>query len=519
MAIKTALISVSDKRGIIEFARALVDLGIQIISTGGTAQILKKAAVPVQEISDVTGFPEMMDGRVKTLHPKIHGAILADRTKKKHIEEAKRHKIGGIDLVAVNLYPFENTIKKTSRLESAIENIDIGGPALLRSAAKNYAHVAAVVNPERYDEIAREIKERKGELTQKTKELLALEVWEHVAHYDAVIAQYFRKKFMRDAGFPKTLTVSFRKMQDLRYGENPHQQAALYKDDQFEGPAVINAEQLQGKQLSYNNILDASAALELCKEFDGPTVVIVKHNNPSGVASSENIVDAYKLARSVDPEAAFGGVVAVNRAVDETLAKEITSVFVEIVVAPSFTQEARRVFEKRKNLRLLQMPDFGAKRLSHRTYRSIPGGILVQDADTLLLGEQLKVVTKRKPTEEEMDAMAYAWKIAKYVKSNAIVYARNNRAIAIGAGQMKRVDAAKLAVMIARDYYGEGSIKGCSMASDAFFPFRDGIDYAAKLGVTAIIQPGGSIHDQEVIDAANEHNIAMLFTGIRHFRH
>ncbi len=518
MSIKRALISVFDKKGIVEFAKALSDLNIEIISSGGTAKLLKNEGIRVTDVSNFTGFPELMDGRVKTLHPKVHGAILADRSKKTHLEEAKKHGVNLIDLVVVNLYPFEEAILNKTDLETAIENIDIGGPALLRSAAKNYKHVACVVNPERYQEIINELRNTK-KISEKTREALALEVWEHVAHYDVIIANYFRRAFKRNNEFPEYLNLTFKKWQDLRYGENPHQRAAVYEDRHFNGPSVLNAKQLQGKHLSYNNIQDAASAFELVKEFDEPTAVIVKHNNPSGVASSHDIVEAYKLARSVDPEAAFGGVVAINQPVSGDLAKEIISVFVEIVLAPSFSESAKEVFKVRRNLRLLEIVDFKTKRTPYRGYKTVAGGLLAQDADTLLLEKGMRFVTKRKPTREEMQAMLYAWKIAKYVKSNAIVYARPNRAVGIGAGQMKRVDAAKLAAMIARDYSGEISLRGCAMASDAFFPFRDGIDYAAKLGITAIIQPGGSLKDEEVIKAADEHNIAMIFTGVRHFRH
>lgn len=510
--------SVFDKANIVEFARLLSSLGIEIISSGGTAKLLASSGIRAKEVSDFTGIPEMMDGRVKTLHPKIHGAILADRSKKAHLEEAGKQNIGLIDLVVVNLYPFEEAVAKKADLGTIIENIDIGGPALLRSAAKNYHGVACIVNPGRYNEIAAELQAHQG-LDEKTCESLALEAWEHVAHYDVAIAGFFRAAFKKEREFPEYLNLSWRKLQDLRYGENPHQSAALYKDIRFSGSSITSARQLQGKQLSYNNMQDSASAFELVKEFEDPTTVIVKHNNPSGVASSKNILEAYRLARSVDPEAAFGGVVAVNRPVDAALAGEITSVFVEIVIAPGFDDQAMRIFRARKNLRLLEMPGFHANRLPYREYKSIAGGLLAQDADTMLLGKNLDIVTKRKPTDEEMQAMLYAWKIAKYVKSNAIVYAKPDRAIGIGAGQMKRVDAAKLAAMIAKDYSGEESLRGCAMASDAFFPFRDGVDYAARLGITAIIQPGGSVKDEEVIAAANEQGITMAFTGIRHFRH
>ncbi|MFN7991358.1 MAG: bifunctional phosphoribosylaminoimidazolecarboxamide formyltransferase/IMP cyclohydrolase [Candidatus Micrarchaeia archaeon] len=516
MKIRRALISVHDKEGIVDFARVLSSLGIELISSGGTAKILRENGLQVTEVSAVTGSPEMMDGRVKTMHPKIHGAILADRNSKKHLAEARKSGIELIDLVVVNLYPFEETIRKGSSKREIIENIDIGGPALLRAAAKNYQHVAAVCNPSRYKDVAAEMKSSGGWLSEKTLERLALDTWEHVAHYDVIIEQHFRKAFGYQDEFPEFLNLTFHKKQDLRYGENPHQRASVYHDDLYRNPSFLDAKQLQGKEMSYNNFLDCNAAFKLIREFDEPTGVIVKHNNPCGVASSDRILDAFRMAKSVDPEASFGGVVALNRKVDEALAREITSKFVDIVMAPGFDERALEVLRAKKNMRVMEHPGVTAKRVPYRKYRSILGGLLAQDANVKLI-DQLRIVTRRKPTESEMKALMYAWKIVKYVKSNAIVYARENRAVGIGAGQMKRVDATKLAAMIAKDYGGD--VRGCAMASDAFFPFRDGIDYAAKLGISAIIQPGGSIRDDEVIKAADEHGIAMVFTGIRHFRH
>ncbi len=511
--IKTALLSVYNKEGIVDFAKALTEMGIEIISSGGTARTLKEAGVRVTEISDFTGYPEMMDGRVKTLHPKIHGGILMERDKERHLKEAEENKIKPIDLVVANLYPFEDTILKNASLEDAVENIDIGGPTLIRAAAKNFKHVAVVCNPGDYGQVLEEIK--KGKVSEELRKKLALRAWEHIAHYDVIIEKYFKIEFGDTVSYPEYLNLTFKKKQDLRYGENPHQTAALYIDQHEKNPTVLKAKQLQGKVLSYNNMLDANSAYNLVKEFERPTAVIVKHNNPCGIASNPDIYEAYKTARAVDPEAAFGGIVAVNREIDKKLAEEITSRFVEVVMAPSITDEAKEVFSKKKNLRLLELPiEKGLAK--HRRYRSILGGFLVQDSDVELFKE-LKVVSKRKPTEEEMEALNYAWRVSKYVRSNAIIYAKKNRAVGIGAGQMKRVDAAKLGAMIAKDF-GE-DLKGCAMASDAFFPFRDGIDYAAELGVTAIIQPGGSINDEEVIKAADEHNIAMVFTGMRHFRH
>ncbi|NYZ77494.1 bifunctional phosphoribosylaminoimidazolecarboxamide formyltransferase/IMP cyclohydrolase [Candidatus Micrarchaeota archaeon] len=516
VSIRTALISVYNKEGIAEFAKALAGLGIEIISTGGTAKMLREAGIKITNLSDFTGCPEMMDGRVKTLHPKIHGGILMDRGNPKHVKEAAENKIRPIDLVVANLYPFEKTVLGEPTLEEAIENIDIGGPTLIRAAAKNYRNVAVVCKPERYGQVLAEIR-KDGKVSEDLRKQLVLEAWEQIAHYDNVIENYFRKKFGDVSAYPEYLNLTFRKKQDLRYGENPHQTAALYIDEHEKNPSLLRAKQLQGKQLSFNNVLDANSAYNLIKEFGEATAVIVKHNNPCGVASDNDIRKAYTIARSVDPEAAFGGIVAVNGEVDGKLAGEITSRFVEIVLAPSFTEDAKKIFLKKPNIRVLELP-IKAGVEKHRRYRSVLGGFLVQDSDVELYKE-LKVVTKRKPTDEEMKSMLYAWKIAKYVRSNAIVYAKENRAVGIGAGQMKRVDAAKLGAMIAKDYAGEGSLRGCAMASDAFFPFRDGIDYAAKLGVTAIIQPGGSVSDRDVIAAADEHGMAMVFTGMRHFRH
>jgi phosphoribosylaminoimidazolecarboxamide formyltransferase/IMP cyclohydrolase len=516
MKIRRAVISVYNKEGVVELARSLRELGVEIISSGGTAKLLSGNGIKAVEVSDFTKSPEMMGGRVKTLHPKIHGAILADRENKKHMEEAKRHGIELIDMVVVNLYPFEETVLKGASLKEIVENIDIGGPALLRAAAKNYRSVAVVCNPSRYGEVLEELKRGGGWLSQKTLERLALETWEHVSHYDVSIEQFFRRAFGYSDEFPNYLNLTFRKKQGLRYGENPHQRATVYHDDFYTNPSILNAKQLQGKELSYNNILDCNAAFKLIREFDEPTGVIVKHNNPCGVASDKDILKAFKMAKSVDPEASFGGVVALNRRVGANLANEITSKFVDIVIAPGFDGKALGLLGRKKNMRVLETPGIDVRRLPYRKYRSILGGLLVQDANVKMMNE-LKVVTERKPGESEMKAMVYAWKIVKYVKSNAIVFARENRAVGIGAGQMKRIDAAKLAATIARDYGGD--LKGCAMASDAFFPFRDGIDFAAKLGITAIIQPGGSIRDDEVIRAADEHGITMAFTGIRHFRH
>ena len=521
MSIKRALLSVYNKEGIVEFGKFLSDHGTGIISSGGTSKALRQGGVQTFDVSDLTGFPEMMGGRVKTLHPKIHGGILAKRSQKEHMEQAQDMGISMIDLVAVNLYPFEEVIKNPNcSMEEAIENIDIGGPTLLRAAAKNYQNVVVISNPERYPEVTNEISET-GDVSEKTREKLALEAFSYLTHYDNVIETYLRSKFAPEEKTPEYLNLSFRKIQDLRYGENPSQKhAAFYKDNQFSGCCIPDSKQLQGKALSYNNILDMNAAFALVKEFKEPTVVIVKHNNPCGVATDPILTEAYKKALSVDQDAAFGGIVCVNRRMEADLAKEIVTRFYEVIVAPSFSPEALEVFSKKKKLRAIETGecDFPLKRPPLISYRSICGGFLTQDVDIWLYEpESLKVVTKRQPTPQEMKDLLYAWTVCKYVKSNSIVYARSNQAIGIGAGQMKRVDAARLAANIAESH-GE-TVKGCAMASDAFFPFRDGIDAAAERGVTSIIQPGGSIRDNEVIDAANEHGMAMVFSGMRHFRH
>ncbi len=513
--IKRAIISVYEKDGVVELAKALSEHGIEILSSGGTAKLLSDNGVKVIDVSEHTGSPEMMGGRVKTLHPKVHGGILADRSNPKHVEEAEKNGICFIDLVVVNLYPFEKTALSGAPVSEAIEQIDIGGPTLIRAAAKNYKDVAVVVDPSDYPKVVDEL--NAGGVSEETRQVLALKAWERISHYDTVIERHFRKVFSSRDIYPHYLNLTFRKKQDLRYGENPHQTGAFYCDDYEREPSITTAEQLQGKVLSYNNILDGNSALELIKEFEEPTAVVVKHNNPCGVASHDDIFEAYQQARAVDPEAAFGGVTAVNREVDERLAAEITSKFLEIVIAPSFTEKALEIFSKKKRLRLLRVDDINKRRKPYKEFRSVVGGLLMQDGNVELHDQKFNVVTKRHPTEEEIASMKYAWKVCKYVKSNSIIYARPTRVVGIGAGQMKRVDAARLAADIATDFGFD--LKGCAMASDAFFPFRDGIDAAAKRGITAVIQPGGSIRDKEVIAAADEHGMAMVFTGVRHFRH
>ncbi len=517
--IRRAIISVSDKKGVVPFAQALVKLGVEILSTGGTAKLLKDQGLAVQDISDYTGFPEMMDGRVKTLHPKVHGGILGQRSKAAHIEKMNEHGILPIDLVVVNLYPFEATVaKEDCTLEEAMENIDIGGPTMLRSAAKNYPDVTVVVDPEDYDPVLTEIRE-KGEVSIETNFRLAKKVFQHTARYDGAISNYLGQigPGRKREDFPETFTFQVKKVQELRYGENPHQRAAFYREYSIAEPSISNAIQLHGKELSYNNILDLDSAYETVKEFEEMAVVIIKHNNPCGVATSfRSLAEAYRKARDCDPVSAFGGIVGLNRTVDPETAEEMRDIFLEAIIAPGFDLEALNILKAKKDLRILQTPPL--RPLVHQMgfdLRKVVGGLLVQDRD---LGrvpmDQWRVVTQRKPTEEEKRAMAFGWKVAKHVKSNAIVLVREDRTVGIGAGQMSRVDSTRLAVMKART-----STKGTVLASDAMFPFRDGVDTAAEAGAVAIIQPGGSIRDEEVIAAADEYGMAMVFTGMRHFRH
>lgn len=517
--IKRAIISVSNKKNVVPFAKSLAEMGVEILSTGGTSKTLRENGIQVRDISDYTGFPEMLDGRVKTLHPKIHGGLLGQRSKPEHIEKMKEHGILPIDLVCVNLYPFEETISRGDcTLEDAIENIDIGGPTMLRAAAKNYPDVTVIVDPDDYDMVISELKE-KGQISVETNFRLAKKVFQHTAKYDASISNYLGQiddKGKKVNKFPETFTFQVKKVQDLRYGENPHQEAAFYKEYAIEEPCVSNAIQLHGKELSFNNILDVDSAFETVKEFEEPAVVIIKHNNPCGVAVSHRLVDAYKKARDCDPVSAFGGIVGFNRVVDRETAREMMDIFLEVIIAPGYEPEALEILKTKKDLRILQTPslkDF----IQHREFdlRKVVGGLLLQDRDLGKVSmEQWKIVTKRMPTEEERKAMAFGWKVAKHVKSNAIVLVREDRTIGIGAGQMSRVDSTRLAVMKARS-----STKGAVLASDAMFPFRDNVDEAAQAGVSAIIQPGGSIRDDEVIAAADEYNMAMVFTGMRHFRH
>jgi len=512
MRITRALISVSDKTGIVEFARELQELGVEIISTGGTAKFLRENKIKVKDVSDFTGFPEILDGRVKTLHPKVHGGILAIKEKGEHIRELKKHDIKPIDLVIVNLYPFEKTIQSGATIEDAIENIDIGGPAMLRSAAKNYRNVVVIVNPNEYNEVLKELKEKDSTISDKTREKLAVEAFAHTARYDTIISNYLRKMF-RGEEFPEILSLTYKKIQNLRYGENPHQKAAFYGDD-IKEPSIVNARKLWGKELSYNNILDLESSLEIVKEFKNPTCVIVKHTNPIGVATSKRIFDAYKLAHQTDSISAYGGIVALNREVDAETAREMSSVFLEAIIAPKFSQEAFDILSKKKNIRLLEVEMKPSKRDGNEI-RSVVGGLLVQERDIKNLDlRNLKIVTKRAPTDEEMNSLLFAFKVARYCKSNALVFTKGERTVAVGFGQPSRIDAAHIAVN-----KGGENVKGAAVASDGFLPFRDVVDVVAGAGVTAIIQPGGSIRDQEIIDAADEYGIAMVFSGMRIFKH
>ncbi|MFA5528071.1 MAG: bifunctional phosphoribosylaminoimidazolecarboxamide formyltransferase/IMP cyclohydrolase [Peptostreptococcales bacterium] len=511
--IKRALISVSDKSGLVEFAKRLQEKDIEIISTGGTAQLLKENGMKVTGISEVTNFPECLDGRVKTLHPSVHGGILAMRDKKEHMDQLKDLNIETIDLVVINLYPFKETIMKADvTLEQAIENIDIGGPTMLRSAAKNHKDVTVVCDPKDYESILAEMGEAK-ELSYETKYKLALKVFEHTASYDAMIAEYLRKEIK--AKLPDNITLTFEKVQDLRYGENPHQKAIYYKEVKPEAGALVNALQIHGKELSFNNINDTNGALETLREFSEPTVVAVKHANPCGVGTGYDIYDAYLKAYEADPVSIFGGIVAANRTIDERTAEEINKIFVEIVIAPDYSQAALNVLTQKKNIRLLKLDDIGAASQHAMDIKKVSGGLLVQDKDdALYLEEDLKVVTDRLPTEKEMEDLIFGLKVVKHVKSNAIVLCKDSKTIAVGPGQVNRIWAVENCIKQAIE-----PTRGSVLASDAFFPFDDCVTEAGKAGITAIIQPGGSIRDEDSIKKANELGIAMVFTNMRHFKH
>jgi phosphoribosylaminoimidazolecarboxamide formyltransferase/IMP cyclohydrolase len=518
VTIKRALLSVSDKTGIVEFARALNAQGVELLSTGGTFKLLVDNQIPAIEIADYTGFPEMMDGRVKTLHPKVHGGILARRGQDDVVMQA--HGIQPIDLVVVNLYPFEKTVARADcSLEDAVENIDIGGPTMVRAAAKNHAHVAIVVSPSRYADVLAQMQANGGALDLKTRFDLAIAAYEHTAAYDGAIANYFGRLVTSGSeSFPRTFNTQFIKVQDMRYGENPHQKAAFYREANLSEASIASARQLQGKELSFNNVADTDAALETVKLFSEPACVIVKHANPCGVAEAGDILSAYEKAFATDPESAFGGIIAFNRELDAHTAKAIVEKqFVEVIIAPSVSAEASAVVSEKKNVRLLQCGQW-AESLAAFDFKRVTGGLLVQDRDLGMVGlDDLEVVSKRIPTEEELQDLLFAWKVAKMVKSNAIVYASSKQTIGVGAGQMSRVNSARIAAIKAE--HAGLKVKGSVMASDAFFPFRDGIDNAAAVGIAAVIQPGGSVRDEEVIAAADEHGMAMVFTRMRHFRH
>ncbi|MBP2000880.1 phosphoribosylaminoimidazolecarboxamide formyltransferase/IMP cyclohydrolase [Paenibacillus shirakamiensis] len=515
MSIKRALVSVSDKTGVVDFCRELSQLGVEIISTGGTKNLLAKEGVPVIGISDVTGFPEIMDGRVKTLHPAVHSGLLAIRDNEEHQAQMKELGLDYIDLVVVNLYPFQETIAKPDVLyEDAIENIDIGGPTMLRSAAKNHAFVSVIVDNADYSKVLEEVR-AEGDTTLTTRTRLAAKVFRHTAAYDALISDYLSN--VTGDPLPERYTVTYEKIQDLRYGENPHQKAAFYRKPLASQDTLTTAEQLHGKELSYNNINDANAALQIVKEFTEPAVVAVKHMNPCGVGIGSSVLEAFEKAHAADPTSIFGGIVASNRIIDEATALRLKEIFLEIILAPGFTEEALTVLTQKKNLRLLKVGELasGQDRQSQHIITSIDGGMVIQESDVHSLDiTDLSVVTDRKPTEEELKQLLFGWKVVKHVKSNAILLAKDSMTIGVGAGQMNRVGAAKIAIEQAGD-----KAKGSVLASDAFFPMGDTVELAAKHGITAIIQPGGSVKDEESIQAANQYGIAMVFTGVRHFKH
>ena len=510
MQIKRALISVSNKDGIVEFARSLQSIGIDIIATGGTFKVLSDAGLQVKAVSDITKYPEMLNGRVKTLHPAIHGGILAERSSKEQMKELKDLDIMPIDLVVANLYPFQEVVKKEQAdIKEAIENIDIGGHSLIRSAAKNYENVAVIVNPDQYPKIVDELKIT-GVISEETRYALAVDAFRHTAEYDSVINDYLKNR--KDGSFPDILNLSFKKVQDLRYGENPHQKAALYKEFNTQSSAIVNAEKLNGKELSYNNVLDATAALQIVREFEQPTITVIKHTNPCSVASGSSFEEAYDKAIASDYESAFGGIIGMNGTLSIELAERIVKNFFDVIIAPDYESDALDILKSRKNLIVLKTGDVGINK-PDMVVTKVDGGILLQDYDAKDI-DGFKIVTKKQPATDQVESMRFAWKIIKHVKSNAIIVAKDSQTFGIGIGQTSRVNASKIALERAG-----GNSNGAVLASDGFFPFRDSIDLAAKNGISAIIQPGGSIRDQEIIDAANEHDIVMLFTGIRAFKH
>lgn len=514
-----ALISVSDKTGIVELAKELTGLGVEIISTGGTYKKLKDEGVKAIEISELTGFPECLDGRVKTLHPIVHAGLLAMRSNPEHMKQLKELHIEPIDMVIVNLYPFKATIMKDGVTRAdAVENIDIGGPTMLRAAAKNYQDVAVVVDPADYAVVLKELKEN-GSVSLDTKFYLMQKVFMHTSNYDTMIADYLKAE-RHDESLPETLTMTFEKVQDMRYGENPHQKAAFYREVGKKKGTLDMAEQLNGKELSFNNINDANGALELLKEFDEPTVVASKHGNPCGVGSADTIEEAWDKAYAADKVSIFGGIVAINREVTASMAAKMKEVFLEVVVAPSYEEKALEIFREKKNVRVLRLPDITVpQRANALDLKKVNGGLIVQGIDNKLVGDEVTTVTKRKPTDQEMEDLMFAWKMVKYVKSNGIALAKNKQSAGIGPGQVNRIWAAKQSMEHAAELIGPDATKGAVLASDAFFPFPDCVEAAHEAGITAIIQPGGAMRDQLSIDKCDEYGIAMVFTGMRHFRH
>ena len=517
--IRRALISVHDKSKIVDFAKVLDDFSVEIISTGGTAEALRKGGLSPVAVSDITGFPEILSGRVKTLHPAIFGGLLVLREDATQMAEIEKEGIRPIDMVVINLYPFEKTVEKPGvSLAEAVENIDIGGPSMIRAASKNFSHVAVLTSPDQYADILAEMQEHDGSLSEETLRKCACEAFARTCLYDSAIETYLRGLSEGDDTLPERLWLNLSKSADLRYGENPHQKAALYVRSGAAAEGVVAARQLHGKALSFNNYLDLNAALGVVQEFSEPCAVILKHNNPCGVASSENQLDAYTNALATDSVSAFGGIVGFNRTVEKSVAEKLSEIFLEVILAPSYEDDALEILKKKKNLRLLELSNLGVDaRHSTGDLKTISGGFLLQDVDREPGDSEYSVVTKRQPTEEEWRALTFGWKIVKWVKSNSVIFVHSDRTLGIGAGQMSRVDSSRFAVAKARDAGLE--LKGSSVASDAFFPFRDGIDAAAAAGAVAVIQPGGSIRDQEVIDAADEHGMAMVFTKVRHFRH
>jgi len=516
--VKRALISTCEKTGLAEFARTLHEQGVEILSTGGTARHLQENDIPVKNVSDVTGFPEILGGRVKTLHPKIHGGLLAKRSKNEHMQELAEQKIGPIDMVVVNLYPFEKTVANPDvSIEEALENIDIGGPCMIRAAAKNYPAVAVVTDPDQYELVSEELKENDGAVTEKTRQQLALDAFRRTAQYDQAISGFLAEKEKQEKGFGEKVTFNLKKVQELRYGENPHQQAAFYADALRAPSGVVAAKQLHGKALSYNNIMDMNAAIGMALEFDAPAVTIIKHSNPCGAATDENLAVAYEKALRTDSVSAFGGIVAMNRTVSGSVAELIAKIFTEVVIAPAFSGDALDILTRKKNIRLIEWPTDQPVQ-EGLEIKAVAGGFLLQDLDVGVENpDDFKMVTKRPPTDLEWQAMVFGWKLCKWVKSNAVIYVNEKQTLGIGAGQMSRVDASKFAIAKAKD--AGLSLNSSAVISDAFFPFRDGVDAAAEAGATAVIEPGGSVRDEEVIQAANEHDMAMIFTGRRHFRH